>query len=360
MLSKMKVAEEKYWFDEEAAVVHHDVMEQARAHQAQLTKPAGALGDLEQIAIHIAGLYGVVKPQINHARIIVFVADHGVTQEGVSAYPQAVTAQMLQNFANGGAAISVLARQLDVALTLVDVGVNGPECHADNVITRRIRNGTHNFARQAAMSRDECLQAMQIGKEVIEQAKSDGMDFFIAGEMGIGNTSAATALASCITKLSAVALTGSGTGLKKEGVAHKARIIQQAVTKSKQSGSEPLATLTYFGGFEIIAMVGAYLRCAQLGIPMLIDGYISSVAALYACKLNARARHWMFFGHRSVEPGHQHILNALQARPILTLNMRLGEGTGAALALNIIRSALEMHNHMATFSAAGVAEKSSD
>ncbi len=358
MLSKMKVTEEKHWFAEEMATVHHNVMEQARAHQQQLTKPAGALGDLEQIAIHMAGLRGEVKPRIEHARVIVFVADHGIAQEGVSAYPQSVTAQMLTNFVNGGAAISVLAKQMHMPLTLVDVGVNGPQCDAANVITRRIRNGTHNFAKQAAMTRDECLQAMQIGKEVIELAQIDGMDFFIAGEMGIGNTSAATALAACMTKLSAVTLTGSGTGLNKEGVAHKARIIQQAVTKSKLTGSEPLAALAYFGGFEIVAMVGAYLRCAQLAIPMLIDGYISSVAALYACKLNPRAREWMFFGHRSVEPGHQHILNALQARVILTLGMRLGEGSGAAVALSVIRSALALHNEMATFSAAGVAEKS--
>jgi len=350
--------EENHWFTEPVASIHHTVMEQAADHQQQLTKPAGALGDLERIAIHMAGLRGDIKPQLNNAHIVVFVADHGIAEEGVSAYPQAVTVQMLQNFISGGAAISVLAKQTGVRLTLVDVGVNGPECFAENVINRRIRNGTHNFARQAAMTKEECLQALHVGREVVEQLQDDGMDFFIAGEMGIGNTSAATALAACITRLSAVALTGSGTGLNKEGVAHKARIIQQAVTRSRLSGSDPLAVLAYFGGFEIVAMVGAYLRCAQLGIPVLVDGYISSVAALYACRLNPGTREWMFFGHRSLEPGHQHILNALQARPILNLGMRLGEGSGAAVALCIIQSALALHNSMATFSTAGIAEKS--
>jgi nicotinate-nucleotide--dimethylbenzimidazole phosphoribosyltransferase len=357
MLSKMNLSEEVAWYNEPAATMNNSVMQQAREHQLSLTKPTAALGDLEQIAIQMAGLRGDIKPRIEHARIIVFVADHGIAQEGVSAYPQTVTAQMLKNFVDGGAAISVLAKQLGIELVLVDVGINGELFEGTNVIHRRIRNGTHNFARQAAMTRDECQQALLVGKEIIDAAKNTGMDFLIAGEMGIGNTSAATALASCITKLSAVALTGAGTGLSKEGVAHKARIIQQAVTRSKLTGSEPLATLAYFGGFEIVAMVGAYLRCAQLGIPMLIDGYISSVAALYACKLNAHTRDWMFFGHRSSEPGHQHILNAMQAKPILSLNMRLGEGSGAAVAMTIINSALALHNNMATFNTAGVAEK---
>lgn len=357
MLSKMKHPEELDWQTIAVATVHYDVMEQARAHQLQLTKPPGALGELEHIAIRMAGLQGVLKPQIKQVYIVVFAADHGIVAEGVSAFPQAVTAQMVANFANGGAAISVQANQIGAALTVVDVGVNGPECEANNVITQRVRKGTHNFARQAAMTRDECLQALQVGKKIVEQCHAEGMDFFIAGEMGIGNTSSATALASCITKLSAVTLTGPGTGLDKIGVAHKARIIQKAVTKSKLSGGETLSCLSYFGGFEIAAMVGAYLRCAQLGIPILVDGYISSVAALYAVKMNPRVREWMLFGHRSMEPGHQHMLNALQAKPILSLGMRLGEGSGAAVAFSIIKSALALHNEMATFSSAGVAGK---
>jgi len=354
MLSKMNVTEDSDWLSIPIASLHHEVMEQARAHQLQLTKPPGALGELEEIAVRMAGLQGVVKPRINHPHIIVFAADHGVVEEGVSAFPQAVTAQMLSNFANGGAAINVVAKQIGASLTVVDMGVNGSECVAEHVMNQRVRNGTHNFAKRAAMSRDECLQALHIGKQMVEQAHADGMDFFIAGEMGIGNTTSATALATCMTKLSALTLTGPGAGLNKVGVAHKARVIQQAVSKSKLSGGETLACLSYFGGFEIVAMVGAYLRSAQLGIPMLLDGYISAVAGYYAVKLSPQARDWMLFGHRSLEPGHQHVLRGLQATPILNLRMRLGEGSGAAVAFTIIQSALALHHDMATFSSAGV------
>ena len=354
MLSKIQQIEDSDWLATPIAGIHHDTMQEARAYQKQLTKPPGALGELEEIAIRMAGLQGVLKPQITRPHIIVFAADHGIVDEGVSAFPQAVTAQMLSNFANGGAAINVLAKQIAAQLTVVDMGVIGEVSHAENILNMRVREGTDNFAKRAAMSRDECLQALHSGKLVVDQAQQASMDFFIAGEMGIGNTSSATALAACITKLSAVTLTGPGTGLDKSAVAYKARVIQQAITKSKLSGADALRCLSYFGGFEIAAMVGAYLRCAQLGIPMLLDGYISSVAGYYAVKLQPQARDWMLFGHRSQEPGHQHILRCLQAEPILNLGMRLGEGSGAAVAFNIIQSALLMHHDMATFSSAGV------
>lgn len=356
MLSS-KQSVDRSWHEDAIMVLNEHAREQAQQRQSVLTKPPGALGELENIAIRLAAMQGTVVPKIEKPSIVVFAGDHGIVEEGVSAFPQDVTAQMVDNFVNGGAAISVLAKNINAHLLVVDAGVRHPVAKTQAVWSSRVANGTDNFRRGPAMSPSACLQALMLGKEVVDKLVEQGMDMFIGGEMGIGNTTSATALAVCATGVEVSRLTGPGTGLDGSGVAKKVKVITDALDRVAIDFTKPLECLAYFGGFEIIAMVGAYLRCAQTGIPILVDGFISSVAALYATRLNTPSRDWMLFGHQSKEPGHQHVLQALNAQPLLSLDMRLGEGSGAAVAYTVVQSALALHRDMATFTSAGVAEK---
>ncbi len=328
------------WWLAAAKPMDRATQAKAEARQQQLTKPAGSLGQLEQLAIQLAGLQGRERPSIERLWISIFAADHGVVAEGVSAFPQQVTGQMLANFVGGGAAISVLARQLGASLEVIDLGTAVPTPPLPGVRVLPIGAGTQNFARGPAMSRQQA-----------------GSELFIGGEMGIGNTTAASALACALLSQPASALVGPGTGLDAAGVAHKAAVIERALALHSAALHDPLLALERLGGFEIAALAGAYLACAQQGLPALIDGFICSVAALTAVRLNPSCRDWLLFAHQGAEPGHRWVLQALAAEPLLQLGLRLGEGSGAALAVPLVQLACQLHNQMATFAEAAVAER---
>ncbi|ENX15384.1 nicotinate-nucleotide-dimethylbenzimidazole phosphoribosyltransferase [Acinetobacter sp. CIP 64.2] len=332
-----------------------DAKQQAEQRQLQLTKPTGALGQLEQLAIQLASLQGTLHPQIQQPWITIFAGDHGVVAENISAYPQAVTRQMLQNFASGGAAISVIAKHHHAHLQVVDCGTVGEAYDYVGVERHCIRAGTANFAQQVAMTEQECLAALQLGKDCVDRAKAQAADIFIAGEMGIGNTCSASALACLLLHEGAAQLTGVGTGINNQQLQHKIAVIDQAVKLHQQNvADDALKILAAVGGLEIAAMTGAYIRCAQIGLPIVVDGFISSVAALCAVRMQPQSYAWMLFGHQSAEYGHQRVLNALDAQPILNMNLRLGEGSGAGAALSMLQLACVLHNQMATFAEAAV------
>jgi len=332
-------------------------IEQAEARQQQLTKPAGSLGRLESVAVQLAGMQGQVKPALDHLWIAIFAGDHGVVAEGVSAFPQEVTGQMLHNFVSGGAAISVLARQLGASLEVVDLGTINPALNLPGVRHLNIGPGTANFVEAAAMTQTQGELALQAGRDSVQRALAAGAQLFIGGEMGIGNTTAASTLACALLDCPVVHLTGPGTGLNAAGVSHKTQVIERALALHSAQRGDVLQTLYNLGGFEIAALVGAYLACAQEGVAVLVDGFICSVAALVAVRLNPQSRPWLLFGHRGAEPGHRHVLEALGADPLLDLGLRLGEGSGAALAVPLLRLACDLHGQMATFAEAAVADR---
>ena len=344
------------WWLNPAQAANVAVREEALARQQQLTKPTGSLGQLERVAVQLAGLQGRVKPRADVLWIAIFAGDHGVVAEGVSAYPQEVTGQMLHNFVTGGAAISVLAQQLAAQLDVVDLGTVAP-LDLPGVRHLRIGAGTANFAKGPAMTQEQGLLALQAGRDSVLRAKAVGSELFVGGEMGIGNTASASAVACSLLECAAQLLVGPGTGLNAAGIAHKTQVIEVALVLHAEHAGDPLQSLFRLGGFEIAALVGAYLACAQEGIAVLVDGFICSVAALVAVRLNPSCREWLLFGHRGAEPGHRHLLETLQAEPLLDLGLRLGEGSGAALAVPLVRLACQLHNGMATFAEAAVADR---
>lgn len=348
------------WWQGRIAPPSEVYAQRARARQAQLTKPAGSLGQLEALAVQLAAMQASDRPQAERVTIAIFAADHGVVAEGVSAYPQVVTGQMLGNFAAGGAAISVLADSLNAELQLHALGLAMPVADMPGVRHWQLAPGTANLRRQAAMTAEQCEQAMAVGREVVMQAVGRGCEVFIGGEMGIGNTTAACALACALLQLPASALVGPGTGLDAAGVAHKAQVIDQAVALHRPACATAFDWLCHLGGLELAALVGAYVSAAQLALPVLIDGYIASAAALCAARLNPSSRDWWLFSHRGAEPGHVALLAAMQAEPMLQLGLRLGEGSGAALAVPLLRHACLLHNSMASFAAAGVDRRADD
>jgi len=342
------------WYRSALPLPDERARQAALERQGQLTKPPGSLGRLESLAVDMAALQGREQPVLETIRIVVFAGDHGVASEGVSAFPQAVTTEMVRNFARGGAAISVLARELGATLEVVDVGTAHPPGPLPGVFDRRIAAGTRNFAHEPAMTEGQCEQALNEGREAVNRAREAGADLFIGGEMGIANTTSAAAVACALLDRPAGDLAGPGTGLDAEGVAHKARLIDSAVARYRQSLDSPLAVLQHLGGFEIAALAGAYVAAAQARLPVLVDGFISSVALLVASRLLPGVEQRVWFAHRSAEPGHQRVLEALGAEPLLDLGMRLGEGSGAAVAVPLLRQACALHGGMATFAEAGV------
>ena len=345
------------WWLTPCKPVDRDMQLAAAARQQQLTKPAGSLGQLEALAVQLAGLQGRLKPRVDQVWIGIFAGDHGIVAEGVSAYPQAVTGQMLHNFVSGGAAISVLARQLGAQLDVVDLGTVTPMLELAGVRHLQLGAGTANFAQGAAMSDSQGLKALQAGRDSVLRAQAAGSELFIGGEMGIGNTASASAVASALLGCPASLLTGPGTGLDAAGVSHKARVIDRALAFHDGYLDDPLQTLFRLGGFEIAALVGAYVACAQEGIVAVVDGFICTVAAMVAVRLNPQCREWLVFSHRGAEQGHRHVLESLQAEPLLELGLRLGEGSGAALAVPLMRLACDLHGQMATFAEAAVADR---
>ena len=345
------------WWQQGCKALDIPARNKARERQQQLTKPAGSLGQLEHLAVELAAMQGSQRPQVEQLWVSIFAGDHGVVAEGVSAFPQAVTGQMLRNFVSGGAAISVLAKQLGATLEVIDLGTALPLEPLRGVHHLHLGAGTQNFAQGPAMSVTQLLQALDAGQASVQRAREAGSQLFIGGEMGIGNTTAATAMACALLECAALEMVGPGTGLDSAGVAHKAEGIELALELHRPQISEPIDILQRLGGFEIAALSGAYLACAQQGITALVDGFICSVAALLAVRLNPECRFWLLFAHCGAEPGHQRVLKALQAEPLLDLGLRLGEGSGAALAVPLLQLACSLHNDMATFAEAAVAER---
>lgn len=345
------------WWTEPVRALDLKAERAAEKHQAGLTKPPGSLGRLEEIAIRLAAMCGSTCPTVDPAHVLVFAGDHGIVAAGVSAYPQSVTGQMVANMAHGGAAISVLADELGASLELIVLGTVA-QVPLDQLPSsvRLIGVGpcTKDLSQEPAMSRAQLETCLLAGREAVERAAAEGCRLVIGGEMGIGNSTSATAIACAILDRPASNLTGPGTGLDAAGIARKTLVIEQALRRHRDAMGGPLNTLRHVGGFEIAALAGAYLRAAQLGIPVLVDGFIATSAALAACRIQPGARDWMLFGHRSREPGHRILLEELCATPLIDLGLRLGEGSGAAAALPLLRLACALHARMASFAEAGV------
>lgn len=343
------------WWSRPCASFDTAAAEAARTRQKSLTKPPGSLGALEDIAIRLAAMQGVERPAMKRVWISVFAADHGVAAEGVSAFPQVVTGEMVRNFASGGAAISVLARALGARLDVVNLGTVNDPGEIPGVTRAVIAPQTANFCVAAAMTTEQLDAALRIGAERVAQALEDGADLFIGGEMGIANTTSAAALACALLGESPATLAGAGTGLDGDGIARKIAAIERAL-ECHAMASDPLEQLRCVGGFEIAALTGAFVAAAQARMPVLVDGFITTAAALTAVRLNPEVRDWLLFAHRSHERGHARLLDALQARPLLDLGLRLGEASGAAVAVPLLRLACELHSGMATFAQAGVSQ----
>lgn len=343
------------WYSIPAKNRDAEVEKQAEHYQLTLTKPAGALGRLEHLAIQFSGYQSTLRPSIRNIEIVVMAADHGVAAEGVSAFPQAVTAEMVKNFASGGAAISVLARQLFAELTVVNMGTVVPLEAIDGVLDRRIAAGTANFCEQEAMTTVQLQQAFRVGQEVVINAMANHARLFIGGEMGIANTTSAACIAARLLGKTAQEMAGPGTGLNNDQLQHKSRVIEQAL--ERHSVTEPLDILKAFGGFEIAGLTAAYIASAQAGIPVLLDGYIATAAALVAVRINPAIKPWLIASHCSAEPAHRMMLQALDLEPLLDIGMRLGEGSGAAVAVPLLQAACLLQSEMASFVVAGVSEK---
>lgn len=342
------------WLSSKAKAIDSDALDLAMQHQSKLTKPAGSLGELEIIAVKFAGWQGTAHPVCNNMTIRVFAADHGVCVHPVSAFPQQVTQQMIANFVNGGAAISVLSKQLNADFAAVNLGTIDAIADSDNLINLQLAAGTQDFSSSCAMSPELVTQALKAGFDIASQTDAD---LFIGGEMGIGNTTSAAAIYAAILKQDATKMVGPGTGVGQASIRLKAELITQALELHQAALNSPLSILQALGGLEIAALCGAYIACAQQGVPVLIDGYITTAAALVACQINPSTRDWMLFSHQSAEPAHSRALEAMNAKPLLNIGMRLGEGSGAAVATDLIKSALALHNQMATFDSAAVSDK---
>lgn len=324
--------------------------EQARRRLDTLIKPPGSLGRLEGLAARLAALQGRPYPRVEQVQISVFAADHGVCAEGVSTVPQAVTGGMVQRFSAGDAAIAVLARQLGARLEVINLGTLEPLPALPAVVDARLADGTANMVTGPAMGPETVTAALEAGRQAL--ARAGDCHLFIGGEMGIGNTTAAAALGGGLLGLGS-ALAGPGTGLNEAGVRRKRTVIDAALRLHGPHLAEPLEALRRVGGLEIAGLTGAFIAAAQARIPVLVDGFIATVAALTAVRLNPGVRDWLLFGHRSAEPGHARLLQALDAETLLDLEMRLGEGTGAAAAVPLLRMACALYAEMATFEEAG-------
>ncbi|BBB66104.1 nicotinate-nucleotide-dimethylbenzimidazole phosphoribosyltransferase [Undibacterium sp. YM2] len=320
------------------------------------TKPLGSLGRLEHLAAQIGLMQRSTQPELREPAIVVFAGDHGVVAEGISAFPQDVTWQMVENFLANGAAINVFARQNGIALHVVDAGVNHEFGPREKLLSMKVANGTHNFAKEPAMTAAQCQAAMQNGAELVAGLSGNVLGF---GEMGIGNTTAAAALMHKLTGVPVVDCVGAGTGLSAEGIRHKQVVIEAAVALHANV-EEPADVLATFGGFEIATMVGAMLAAAERRMVLLIDGFIVTSALLVAARMQPAILDYCVFSHQSDESGHAQMLQALQVKPVLQLDLRLGEGTGAALVYPMLQAAVNFLNQMATFASAQVSEKSGD
>ena len=332
----------------------------AQAHLDDLTKPQGSLGRLEEIALKYVLATGSLTPVLTKKKICCFAGDHGVALEGVSAFPAEVTPQMVYNMLNGGAAINVLTRHAGADLDVVDMGVNHDFPDLPGLVKRKVKPGSANIAIGPAMSEEDALQALLSGAELAVEAYKAGFHILGTGEMGIANTTPATALYSVLLDVPVESITGRGTGIDDERLKHKIGIIKQAIEVNASRSDTPFGALAALGGYEIAAITGFVLGAASCRVPVVVDGFISSSGAVVALKLCPAVEDYLFFSHLSNEQGHRVVMQKLGARPILDLDLRLGEGTGAALSMQLIEGALKIYNEMATFSGARVSEKSEE
>ena len=330
----------------------------ARAHQDRLTKPRGALGVLEDVSVQLAGLAAVDPPPLPEPAVVaVFAADHGVHAQGVSPWPQEVTAQMVANITAGGAVVNALAAQTGARVVVVDIGVAGDLTHLPGVLHRKVRLGTADLSSEPAMTREQAVTAVEVGILLAEQLVAEGARCLLTGDMGIANTTASAALVSAMLGLDPALVTGRGTGVDDATLALKIDVVRRALALHAPDPADPLGVLAAVGGLEHAALVGLVLGAAALRVPVVLDGVIAGAAALVAAALHPDALVACLAGHRSAEPGHAHALAALQMRPLVDLDLRLGEGSGAVLALPLVQAAARVLRDVATFDSAGVSDK---
>ena len=338
-----------------------EYMSRAQRKLDNLTKPLGSLGRLEEVAKLIAGITRKDAPKLKKKVIFTLAADHGITEEGISAYPKEVTAQMVYNFINGGAGINVLADHIGAKVVVVDMGVAEKlkikKSKCKNFKDKKIAFGTRNFLNGPAMTRDEAVKSIETGIGLFEEEKDNGIDIVGIGEMGIGNTTSASAISACFTRKSACEITGRGTGIGDEALQNKINVIDKALKINRPDPCDPIGVLTKVGGFEIGGLAGIILAAAAERIPVVIDGFISTAAALIAYAIEPKVKGYLIASHSSVEKGHKAILDYMGLKPIFDLNLRLGEGTGAALGINIVEASVKILNEMATFKSANVSRE---
>jgi nicotinate-nucleotide--dimethylbenzimidazole phosphoribosyltransferase len=342
---------------EKIKALDEQAMAGARMRQNNLTKPQGSLGQLESISVQVAGIKGNPRPRITHKVIFTLAGDHGVTKEGVSAYPSEVTPQMIYNFLRGGAAINVLARQVGARVIVADLGVASALERNPQLKEKKVALGTHNMAEGPAMSREEAIRSIEAGIELVEEELPKGIDILGTGDMGIGNTTASSAITTALTRMDVTKVTGRGTGLDDEGWKTKVKVIEKALKINRPNPKDAIDVLSKVGGFEIGGIAGVILAGARYQIPLVIDGFISGAAALIATSLSPQVKPYLIASHQSVEQGHKILLEHLGLKPLLNLDMRLGEGTGAALGIFLVEASLKILDEMATFAEAGVSEK---
>jgi len=328
-----------------------------RAHLDNLTKPPGSLGFLEDLAASYCLMTGTTTPRLGQKRIVTFAGDHGVAAEGVSAFPSEVTPQMVHNMLAGGAAINVLAKHVGADIQVVDIGVADPLQGASGLLARKVRPGTRNMSKGPAMTEEEAIQAIQVGVDLANGAADDGVALLGTGEMGIANTTPSSALYAALIPCPVIEVTGRGTGIDDVGLKNKIEVIERSLAVNGHMLKNPLTTLAAVGGLEIAGICGLILAAAGRKLPVVVDGFISSAAALVAMRLSRSVEDYLFFSHCSAEAGHRTFFNRMGIRPILDLDLRLGEGTGGALAMQVIEAAVKIYNEMATFDSAGVSGK---
>lgn len=333
------------------------VRAQAQARLDRLTKPQGSLGRLEEMAARYVMITGELKPSVPRGAVFTFAADHGVTREAVSAYPREVTPQMVLNFLRGGAGVNVLARHAGVEVNVVDIGVDYDFGNEPGLIRKKVMRGTGNLMVESAMTRAQAEQALMVGVDLSTQAVRDGIGLIGTGEMGIGNTTSSAAITAVMTGRSVAEVTGRGTGIDDAGHARKMAVIQRALDLHRPNRMDALGVLATVGGLEIAGLAGLMLGAAAAQVPVVLDGFIAGAAALVAVGLQPRCRDYLIASHQSVERGHQVILDHLALKPLLDLDLRLGEGTGACLGMSLVCASIKIYTEMATFGEAGVSEK---